>query len=346
METTKMNPNEHHEEEETRVVISDEEVEQLKQSLPKELSLGKIELIKYQGFWYPVETDLFKSSLMFQRHFIARDSDLIVASFPKTGTTWLKALLYSVVNRFKRPSNQSPFLIHHPHELVHRLENDIYGEAFEYPRPHHLSELPSPRLFHTHLPFTTLPETIKASGYRVLYIARNPLDTIVSFMLFALKPLKKILGEDFQPTIQDFFEELCAGRICHGPFFEHVVEYWKQSLEQPNKMLFLKYEDLKEDPTFQLKRVAEFVGMPFSCSEESEGVVEELVEMCSINNLKELEVNKTGVINKIYDKKSYFRKGEVGDWSHYITPTMAERMKKLMEEKLEGTGLSFQLLPH
>ncbi|KNA22942.1 hypothetical protein SOVF_029240 [Spinacia oleracea] len=340
-----MNPSEL--EEETLVTVRDEEVEQLKKSLPKEFFMNKLELIKYQGFWYLADTDLFKSTLIFQRHFRARDSDLIVASFPKTGTTWLKSLLFSVVNRFNHPNNQSPLLTNHPHELVCRLENDIYGNAFDYPRPQHLSQLPSPRLFHTHLPYSTLPESIKFSGCRILYIARNPLDTLVSIMYFAMKPLKMLLGDDFQlPSIEDYFEEFCAGRIAHGPFFEHVVEYWKQSLEHPNKVLFLKYEDLKEDPTLELKRVAEFVGMPFSPGEESEGVIKELEEMCSINNLKGLEANKSGVINKIYDKKSYFRKGEVGDWTHYITPAMAERMNKLMEEKLKDTGLSFRLLPH
>ncbi|KAL2893524.1 Cytosolic sulfotransferase 5, partial [Bienertia sinuspersici] len=206
-----------------------------------------------------------------------------------------------------------------------------------------LSQLPSPRLFHTHLPYTSVPESIKTSGCRILYITRNPLDTIVSLMHFGSKPMKKFLGV---PGIQDYFEEFCAGRIVHGPFFEHVLEYWKLSLEQPNKVLFLKYEDLKENPSFELKKVAQFVGMPFSPEEESQGVIQAIIEMCKINNLKEMEGNKSGVINKFYDKKSYFRKGEIGDWTNYFTPTMEERMKKLMDDKLSGTGLSFQLLPH
>ncbi|KAL2927850.1 Cytosolic sulfotransferase 15 [Bienertia sinuspersici] len=62
--------------------------------------------------------------------------------------------------------------------------------------------------------------------------------------------------------------------------------------------------------------------------------------------MKELDVNKNGVINKFYEKKSYFRKGEIGDWTNHFTPFMVERMTKLMEEKLEGTGLSFKLYPN
>lgn len=84
--------------------------------------------------------------------------------------------------------------------------------------------------------------------------------------------------------------------------------------------------------------------LPFSSQEESEGVIEKIIELCSINKLKELEVNKNGVLNNIYEKNTFFRKGEVGDWANFLTPPMVEKMNKLMEEKLEGTGLSFRLL--
>ena len=38
------------------------------------------------------------------------------------------------------------------------------------------------------------------------------------------------------------------------------------------------------------------------------------------------------------------RKGEVGDWANNLTPSMAERLSKVMEEKLAGSGLVFKLL--
>ncbi|KAL2920964.1 Flavonol sulfotransferase-like [Bienertia sinuspersici] len=283
---------------------------------------------------------------MFQRHFHAQDTDLIIASHPKTGTTWLKSLLFVIVNRFKHPKNGSPLLKHHPHELVYRLENGVYGEAFEYPRPQHLKELPSPRLFNTHLPYNSLPESILSSGCRVLYISRNPLDTVVSFYYFILDGMRKILHEEefINTSLEDFFEDFYNGKNTNGPFFEHVIGYWKASLEHPDKLLFLKYEDLKKDPVSHVKKLAEFVGVPFSPQEESEGVIQDIIQLCSIKNLKELEVNKSGVFNKYFDKKSYFRKGEVGDGAHQLAPNMVERMNKLMQEKLDGTGLSFECI--
>ncbi|XP_021849245.2 flavonol sulfotransferase-like [Spinacia oleracea] len=329
--------------------VSEEEVEQLMQSLPKVTIMNnKLELVNYQGFWHPSLANYLKSTLLFQRHFRARNTDLIIASFPKTGTTWLKSLLFSVVNRFNYPNkDQTPLLKHHPHELVYRLEVDVYGNAFEYPQPQHLDDLPSPRLLHTHLPYTSLPESIMTSRCRVLYIGRNPLDTVVSLYYFSVKMMKNMEGEDFRhPSMEEFFEDFYTGRVPHGPFFEHMVGYWNQSLERPDKVLFFKYEDLNDNQVFYVKKLAEFVGMPFSTKEESQGVIDDIVEMCSINNMKELEVNKSGVINKYFEKESYFRKGEVGDWTHHLSPSMVERMNtlSLMLEKLEGTSLSFKML--
>ncbi|XP_074270373.1 flavonol sulfotransferase-like [Silene latifolia] len=324
-------------------IISQEELESLKQGLPQVPWIdNNFELINNQGVWIP--ESFLARILLIQRHFLARDSDLIITGIQKTGTTWLKSLLYTIVNRAIYPINQNPLLKNHPQELVYNLESDIYGEAFAYPRPQHLVELPSPRLLSTHLPYTSLPESIRTSNCRLLYICRNPLDTLTSLFHFAMSYLKNTNSKELL-RFEDLFDDFCAGRTIHGPFFEHVITYWKMSLEYPEKVLFLKYEDLKDDPKHYLKRVAEFIGMPFTPFEESQSVIDQIIEFCSFGNMKELEVNKSGVINKFFEKKSFFRKGEVGEWRNYFTPPMVEKITKLMEEKLEGTGLSFKLVP-
>jgi hypothetical protein len=33
----------------------------------------------------------------------------------------------------------------------------------------------------------------------------------------------------------------------------------------------------------------------------------------------------------------------VGDWGNHLTPSMAERFWKIVEEKLDGSGLTFKL---
>ena len=123
-----------------------------------------------------------------------------------------------------------------------------------------------------------------------------------------------------------------------------MLGYWKASLERPDKVLFLKYEDLKEDITFNLKKLAEFLGIPFTEKEENDGVVEEISRLCSFDNLRNLEVNRTGFYQNAGPSNStFFRKAKVGDWCNDLTPSMAERFLKIVEEKLDGSGLSFKV---
>ena len=108
-------------------------------------------------------------------------------------------------------------------------------------------------------------------------------------------------------------------------------------------MLFLKYEDMKEDIEGQVKRLAEFVGFPFSDEEEKEGVVREICELCSLRSLKDIQAkNKPEECVPNIRHEKFFRKGEVGNWVNNLSPQLVERVKKVTQEKLQGSGLTFK----
>ncbi|WJZ92124.1 hypothetical protein VitviT2T_011142 [Vitis vinifera] len=91
----------------------------------------------------------------------------------------------------------------------------------------------------------------------------------------------------------------CRGVESFGPYWDQVLEYRKMSRERPDKVLFLKYEDLKEDITTHIKRV---------------GIIDEISRLCSLQSLKNLKVNKTRKHSCGFKNSTHFRKGEVGDW--------------------------------
>ena len=312
----------------------DDEFQELVQTLPKERNWYRNHLHFYQGFWCP--TDVLKAVISFQKHFQALDSDVIVISFPKCGTTWLKALTFSIVNRHQFAREENPLLSLGPHQLVRFLEYDIY---LENPSPDlENSSLYQPRLFSTHIPYASLPPSIKDSNSKIVYICRNPMDMFISLWFFA----NKLRAENEEPlSLDEAFDLFCRGIHMCGPFFDHVLGYWKASQEKPNKILFLQYESLKEDIISQLKKLAMFLGFPFS-EEEEKGVVEEIAKMCSFRNLKELDVNKNGIHAYGILHKTFFRKAEVGDWSNYLTPAMVERLEKLIQENFDKSGLTFK----
>ncbi|KAF4352097.1 hypothetical protein F8388_000789 [Cannabis sativa] len=86
---------------------------------------------------------------------------------------------------------------------------------------------------------------------------------------------------------------------------------------------------------------SDFSGFPFSVEEENQGVPKKIEQLCSLENMKNLEVNKSGRHYVGIPNSSFYRKGEIGDWVNYLTPQMAERGKKLIQEKFEQSGLMF-----
>ncbi|KAK2359302.1 cytosolic sulfotransferase [Trifolium repens] len=74
-----------------------EECKQLILSLPKEYGFGNQYFYFFQDFW--ATPSQIQSIISFQNHFQAKDSDVVIASMPKSGTTWLKALTFAITNR-------------------------------------------------------------------------------------------------------------------------------------------------------------------------------------------------------------------------------------------------------
>ncbi|KRH13298.1 hypothetical protein GLYMA_15G229100v4 [Glycine max] len=209
---------------------------------------------------------------------------------PKSGTTWLKALTFAIVHRQHFPSLENyPLLVFNPHERVPPFEFVIYDDIND--QTHDLSKIPEPRIFGTHVPFTSLAKSIKESNCKIIYICRNLFDTFVSTWVF----VNKIMPKD---------------------------------LDKPNKVMFLKYEDLKEDVNFNVKKIAEFLDCPFTKEEESSGVIENIIKLCSFEKMKELKVNKSRTMGKgtIVENKYFFWKAKIGDWVNYLSPSMVEKL--------------------
>ncbi|GFZ02447.1 sulfotransferase 2B [Actinidia rufa] len=272
-------------------------------SLPKEKGWAFHQLYLYQGFWCPPSSH--------------------------SGSNGSPTTLPS------RPSQNHPLLTSNPHTLVPFFFHGFLDQDLTSNIAH------SHRLFSTHIPYHALPPSIKsfAIGCRIVYLCRNPYDTFISAWHFFTKARPDSLKS---LSLNDAFDMYCRGVFGYGPFWDHVLDYWKESLERPQKVLFLKYEDLKENPILHMKRLAEFMGVPFSIEEEKEGLIEEISRLCSINNLRELDVNKTGKFDPYFENKTLFRRGEVGDWVNYLTPEMVERLDKIMKEKMDGFGLTFK----
>nr|XP_004253506.1 cytosolic sulfotransferase 12-like [Solanum lycopersicum] len=311
-----------------------EECKKFLSILPKDKGWVGSYIYNYQGFWTPPR--FLQGVIAFQQQFQAEDSDIILVTTPKSGTTWLKSLLFALVNRVKHPifEPNHPLLVINPHVLVPFLEHELYIDG----RVPDFSTFTSPKLLATHVPFASLPKSVQHSKTKLVYLCRNPRDTFISMWHFTNNLL---LHHNDTNSIEEMFDLFCEGVSLYGPFWNHVLDYWEKSIENPTKILFLMYEEIKKKPKVQLKRLAEFLECLISPEEENSGVVDEILKMCSFENLRNLEVNTNGKFSTGEEYNLFFRKGEIGDWKNYFTTKMSDKLNHTIEEKFQGSGLKF-----
>ncbi|KAL1568536.1 hydroxyjasmonate sulfotransferase [Salvia divinorum] len=292
-------------------------------------------LYLYRGFWY--QPDHLQAVISCQNHFQPRHSDVFLATYPKCGTTWLKAIIFTILNRkhFPPASQNHPLLTTNPHQLVLSLEIDLYA-ANQLPTASAsaASSSPSRRFFSTHMPHASLP--LPDSQCKVVYACRNAKDTFVSLWHFMNKLRPQGAPEMDMETA---FQMFCDGAVGYGPFWDHVLGYWRRSRKEPERVLFVRYEDMKEEAAVQVRRLAEFLECGFSAAEEEEGVVDRILDLTSFESMRGSEVNRVGRLGNGIENKHFFREGVVGDWKNCLSAQMAQKLDRIVEEKFAGTGL-------
>lgn len=306
-------------------------------SLPSKKFLGDLNLYQFNGFWFYLPYLLGTRKVL--SDFKPLSSDVILASFPKTGTTWLKSLLFSIIYR----SSKESLRVKNPHDLIPTLETQLYLPHVAIPdfasTTSSSSETGS-RIFSTHLPYQIFAETLNSSACKIVYVSRKPKDTLISFWHF-LNRTKKF-REQACP-LELAVDHFSNGTVPFGPYYNHVLGYRNVSLEKPQKVFFITYEGLKDDPKTQVKRLAEFLGCPFQGNDEGEKELEDIVRNCSFETLSNLEVNKSDDLlrNFMLPYNSFFRKGQVGDHLNFLKPEMIERIDAITKEKFLSLGFSY-----
>ncbi|PWA34079.1 sulfotransferase 16 [Artemisia annua] len=309
---------------------------QLITKLPKAGGWIQKHVYLYQGNW--LVSNAILAVMLMQKHFKHRSSDIFLSSFMKIGTTWLKSLMFSILNRSQFEFSNHPLLHQGPHGVFPQFGAYMFKDY----QMTNMDVLPSPRLFASHIAHSLFPSAMTnlSSGCKFVYVCRDPKDVLVSKFHFSNELRPKTLPPI---SFDQAFELFCEGISDYGPFWDHVLGFWRASLESPNKILFLKYEEIKKEPEVHVKKLADFMGVPISAEEQENGIVEEIVKLCSFEHLKNLEVNKTGIqrfnLGEI-ENRHFFRQGLVGDWKRHLTKEMGERIDRITQEKFKGSGLT------
>ena len=246
---------------------------------------------------FPV--DGFLSSL----GYAARPEDLLISTYPKCGTTWMQHIVWLLLNHGEPLDSAAKMT-----EVIPHLEEVGKGVV---------EALPEPRVLKTHLPFALCPHHAQM---KVIYVARNPFDCVVSFFHHTRGFPQHY---DFADgTFDDYFECFLAGEVDFGDYFENVGSWLGQTTCQ--NFLLLTYEQMKLNPRSSVLAVSQFLGEELGTTETGKDVLDRVLEYSSFDAMQRDQLRWSS--KRPETMPEFVRKGIVGDWANHLSVDQARRL--------------------
>ncbi|NXX82080.1 ST3A1 sulfotransferase, partial [Urocolius indicus] len=276
-------------------------------------------VFEYKGFYFgQLTTPEYIASL---EDFEINDSDIFLATYPKSGTVWTQNILSLILHEGHRNGTENTNIIERVPWLEYKISNMNYAD------------LPLPRVFATHLPYYLVPRDLRNRRGSIIYVTRNPKDVMVSYYHFSkfMTTLEEI------PDFNVFMERFLAGKVLASSWMDHVAGWYSHAKDF--NILFLTYEEMKKDLRSAVLKICNFIGKKLSEEE-----VDSVVKQATFENMrKDPRANYENLPDDITakDKGSFLRKGTVGDWKNMMTVAQSERFDKVLEEKMKTLPIKF-----
>ncbi|PKK33713.1 amine sulfotransferase [Columba livia] len=276
-------------------------------------------VFKYKGFYFGVITTLEHVASL--ENFEINDSDIFIATYPKSGTVWTQNILALIMSEGHRNGTENMEMM----DRIPWLEYNIKNADF--------ATLPSPRIFATHLPYYLVPRDMRNKKGRIIYVTRNPKDVMVSYYHFSkfMNTVERI------PDFNIFMERFLSGKVLASSWMDHVAG-WYSHAEDFN-ILFLTYEEMKKDLRSAVLKICSFLGKKLSEEE-----VDSVVRQATFENMrKDPRANYENLPEELAEKNKgkFLRKGTVGDWKNIMTVAQSERFDKVLEERMKTLPIKF-----
>ncbi|MBV9995156.1 MAG: sulfotransferase domain-containing protein [Caulobacteraceae bacterium] len=270
--------------------------------------------------------------------FAARDGDVIVATYPKCGTTWTQRIVALLIHQSPAPRDimgEAPW-----------LDATLFGPVG--PMLAALEAQTHRRSVKTHLPLDAFPVT---EGAKVIHTVRDGRDAFISMHNHRLgmrpeftrqaamsAPPELLAKGPPPPTPADprayylqWMEEAERRPQDGGdlPFCEFELTYWERRREP--WLLFVHYNDLKADLAGQMRRISDFLEIDTPAS-----LMPALAAAATFEAMKRDGEALLPKIGEAFDRgpDRFLNKGVNGRWRDFLTEADLARYDALVQRKL------------
>ena len=223
---------------------------------------------------------------------VLNKGDLILATFPKSGTTWFRFIWNNIISIIEFEGEDIDY---------HKLNGDLKSSIDSIIRPKTIFHS-LPVLMATHKAYLAYPLLRNKS----IHLYRNPGDTMVSYFEYS-RNLKG--GNSY---LYDFGSFIRSEEYGITAWCKHFI-FW-----QKNATITISYEEMKTDALFVIKRLLHEMDIN---SIDDVSLIE-AIEKSNFKNIRKMELNtgKDEKAEKALNNSFVFaRKGEVGQWDKYFS---------------------------
>ncbi|XP_035259944.1 sulfotransferase 1C1-like isoform X2 [Anguilla anguilla] len=255
-------------------------------------------------------------------------TDILISTYPKAGTTWTQEIVDLLLhNGDTEACKRGPIVMRSP-----------FLEIFSPPPiPSGLDllcKMSPPRLIKTHLPIQLVPEGFWENKCKVIYVARNAKDNLVSYYHF--DRMNKTQPEP--GSLDEYIYKFMKGDVGWGSWYDHVKGYWEN--REKRNILYLFYEDMKENPQRAVERIKQYLDLSVT-----DDVIARIVEHTSFKVMKDNPMtNYTFIPKSILDHSisPFMRKGEVGDWVNHFSASHLKIFDEDYERQMKMANIPFR----
>ena len=265
-----------------------------------------------------------------------------LASYPKSGNTWLRSFLVNYIN--KRTSNFDLNLV----EQIQKFPDPKFFDEFNvnlnkfseivknWINMQELINLKNEFTYlKTHNAMCTInnyPFTNKLNTIGFIYLVRDPRDVILSYS----HHLEKSIEYTFDIMKQNSFELFPhQGNPTHQVMMGSWAENYKSWKNFSSvKKIIIKYEDLILSPYETFFKIINYLNKINGLHIDEE-MVKKSIENVSFEKLQNLE-KKYGFNEKTYG--TFFRKGKIKSWEKNLNKKIVSQLEETFKEEMKELG--------
>lgn len=272
-----------------------------------------------------------------------------LASYPKSGNTWLRAFLANLIADRTEPLRpdeirdytDSEARADRFSELAGRSSTELTIDEISALRPevHALiaQRAQGTRLVMTHN-FCGSFEGHLTFNWQVtagaIYVVRNPLDVVVSMTHHFGLTLDEAIDRLADDRVASLNDEVAVNHVI-GSWSTHVESWANMAERAQGKVIVLRYEDLLEKPAKHFAKAAKLIGLG-----QDKTRIDRAVRHTSFQTMSALE-RKHGFVEAVDEKTRFFFKGRANQWRETLT---REQVQRIVDDH-RGQMARFKYLP-